>query len=762
MFDAVNTKLSHGQLIVRNFTEESNSTTADAFSNALVDTALHAAPATTSGTESSSSFSGDVTMTIRKSHHSISVNSNKECRASGSSDDAGTGESGHVVTAAGASTQTGMTTSSGEDGDSSGRCVGFGSGSSESSNASSLFDVANGNHRYRYHNHHRSQQGNVAMDAGAAVKETRRRADDGSSLRLTGDDAFDRFGMGPATVVASIIPPPNADANSSSGSGGEKEEGGLLPRHREPGYHTIRKTFSRLPKRSGSNSYRQRTETSSSEEQRVEKFIRGKYGYPKSGGTSMNANKKKARSSALKIKEDSIPRRPSSSSYCQDSHEANGGGSSSGSGTEGGYMGSADSKENESSSSPSVSSSEELGRKKSKKLRSFKGGSKIRTAIFKTHEEQAEESGDSSSSEIADFSSGTTSENGDEIEPRRYKMDRFHSTSPSLSSSNEDEGGSSEDGYEATYLQARNQILQGQQDVIEAATRKRKSLAGRTRLMKRGSWYRPQIQAESDARGFTHHFAHSPIMTLGSDIMAHVLTFLPPPIILDVLTMPLSKEWRQSFTLQPELWRVLCLVEPFKAEIDDREGQDIEDSCSEDSFGTLGEDAEEKESPLLEKYRLLYTSFVRCMKYLAQIREDALNGKAPSYIDYGIVGSNTQHELMSNNRNLQSFLAKARKSQGELSSTESSSSEEPRLVVAGVASFPPKETTRKRKRNKDRPQKEKKPKIGNSMITDRLLGPSASGDPGNLHLPWSCAIYSIVNWMVSFSDVEGIQVRIHT
>ena len=44
------------------------------------------------------------------------------------------------------------------------------------------------------------------------------------------------------------------------------------------------------------------------------------------------------------------------------------------------------------------------------------------------------------------------------------------------------------------------------------------------------------------------------------------------------------------------------------------------------------------------------------------------------------------------------------------------------------------------------------------MITDRLLGPSSSGQPGSLKLPWSCAVYSIVNWMVSFRDVEGIQV----
>lgn len=44
------------------------------------------------------------------------------------------------------------------------------------------------------------------------------------------------------------------------------------------------------------------------------------------------------------------------------------------------------------------------------------------------------------------------------------------------------------------------------------------------------------------------------------------------------------------------------------------------------------------------------------------------------------------------------------------------------------------------------------------MITTRLLGPSKDGDPGSLTLPWSCAIYSIVNWMVAFLDVEGIQI----
>lgn len=44
------------------------------------------------------------------------------------------------------------------------------------------------------------------------------------------------------------------------------------------------------------------------------------------------------------------------------------------------------------------------------------------------------------------------------------------------------------------------------------------------------------------------------------------------------------------------------------------------------------------------------------------------------------------------------------------------------------------------------------------MITRRLFGSASPEEPGNLNLPWSCAIYSIVNWMVAFSDVEGLQI----
>jgi len=738
-------KLSLSQMIVRDLTDESNSTTADAFSNALVETALKAAPHATSGGESSSSVEDTMVM-AHKVHHSSSINSNQNSRTSGSSDDTRTGESGHLVTATGASTQTGTTTSSGDDGDSGGHDFGA------SGKCSASLEVTRGNHRHRYHHHHlpRSQTTqNTIIDS----TNQQRREVDGCSLQLPSDDSISQLHTGPATVVASIMPPPMADANSSSGSAGEGEGDGLLQRHREPGYHTIRKTFSRLPKRIVSST--RPAESSSSEEQMTKKHIRGKHGYPNLiDDPAKSQKKKKGRSNSRGRTNGSISRR-SSPPYFSDSNEGNGEGSSSGSGTEGGYMGSADSKENESSSSPSVSSTEDVGRMKSKRRRSFKN--KDRTASMKVQDEQADDSGDSSSSEIADFSSGTTSENGEEGEPVRYALDSFHSTGTSLSSSNEDEGASSEDGYEATYMQAKNQILQGQQNLIDATARKRRALMESSREAKVSHWSNcRQVTENFSTSGFSHGHSLTPIMTIGSDIMAHVLTFLPPPVILDVLTMPLSKEWRQTFTFQPELWRVLCLVEPFKAEVDDNESRDVDDSCSEDSFGSLGRETQPSASPLLDKYRLLYTSFVRCMKYLAQIREDALNGNAPSYIDYGVAESQGPLNLVSHNRNLHHFLTKARKVQDDLSAA-SSSSEEPQQVVAGVASVPIEEQNKKRKRKHDRAKKEKKPKIGNSMITNRLLGPSATGDPGNLHLPWSCAIYSIVNWMVSFSDVEGIQ-----
>ena len=50
-------------------------------------------------------------------------------------------------------------------------------------------------------------------------------------------------------------------------------------------------------------------------------------------------------------------------------------------------------------------------------------------------------------------------------------------------------------------------------------------------------------------------------------------------------------------------------------------------------------------------------------------------------------------------------------------------------------------------------------KYSHSTLTDRLLGPSNNfAAAGPAELPWSCAIYSVVNWLVAFADVEGIQI----
>jgi hypothetical protein len=125
----------------------------------------------------------------------------------------------------------------------------------------------------------------------------------------------------------------------------------------------------------------------------------------------------------------------------------------------------------------------------------------------------------------------------------------------------------------------------------------------------------------------------SPLLAIGPDPMAQVLTFLEPAEILRVLTMPICKEWRQCYTSHQDLWRVLCLSDPFKANTAD----DFDDSSSDgsDSFCSL---YDPEVNNILGKYRLMYTSFIRCMKYLTRLKEDTQNGKAPSAIDYGRSG----------------------------------------------------------------------------------------------------------------------------
>jgi hypothetical protein len=249
----------------------------------------------------------------------------------------------------------------------------------------------------------------------------------------------------------------------------------------------------------------------------------------------------------------------------------------------------------------------------------------------------------------------------------------------------------------------------------------------------------------------------TPIIRVGCDVMAHILTFLEPPDILTVLTAPLSRDWLATFTRQPELWRVLCVLEPFKAPVDDDD--DTDDSLSHYP------DVEKELRRTFGKFRIMYTSFVRCMRYLARIKDDAANGRPPS----GLAKESTGHNI-SANRNQQVFLARARGvvMPAGISVYEGSTGASNRRLAGpiGLADDGSAKGASPKKRKLDQVDdgadgvSERKPKavkLAFSKITQRLLGPAITGEPGEVELPWACAIYSIVNWMMAFSYVEGIQ-----
>lgn len=617
-------------------------------------------------------------------------------------------------------------------------------------------------HSYQYPHHEKTSSNNI---------------DDGSILQVPEDDGSERLAadsttgiVRPAAVVASRYNSTHS-SSTSSGSGGEGESQTLqhlqhllLPPHREPGYHTIRKTLSRFPssrkraqvkfkrmRRSAGHKSAYTITDSNSSMGQASKHLKTRKLHTKSNVTKkILESQHKKRNRALS---------PSPDSSVQ---EHNGSGSSSGSGTEGtegGYFGSASSNETgrpqASCSSPSVSSSEEskiLARHRSRLLRSNLN------------------EGASSSSEIADFGSSSSETAYDDV-VRTDDFD-FNSPSPPLSSSNDE----APDDLEESYLSARRAADEEHERMLQHITRKRKFAKMETSYSSVNKTSVFESTPTSKRLTMKNVNGRPPILTVGSDIMAHILTFLHPPEILDVLTTPLSKTWQRNFTQSPELWRVLCLVEPFKANMDDESSSEVSSnnegstSDSGESFCSMDkEDSFRKSS--LDKYRSLYTAFVRCMKYLSQIREDAMSGRPPAYIDYGykrgasssaavrrITSSSSPPAIhATKNKHLQNFFAEARgfvmrsgENRGDTAEIESQN--------IPVLSSAAKVLSISKKRRRTGKEKEKTGlKFGTSMITGRLLGPTSTGEAGNMNLPWSCAIYSIVNWMTAYSEVEGIQ-----
>jgi len=411
-----------------------------------------------------------------------------------------------------------------------------------------------------------------------------------------------------------------------------------------------------------------------------------------------------------------------------DSHEdSNGENNSSGSGTEGGYAGEESSNDKPSSCSSLMSSEEERGLK------------------FKANRGSASSP---SSSSIDDYDDSSDHPNGS-------------SDIQVFESSSNDESSEDQDDHVPQKLRSAK---------IDHATRRK--LSGRSLLesnyknalfgidtkprIKRGSHSSINPSKAKIPRGtIAVETTEKPsIFSMSCDIMAHSMSYLDPPEVHDLLTAPLSKKWRSNFMMPQDLWRVLCLTEPFHAKFEEEDHEDDQDS-DEGSF-PMQPDLEVKH--LLGKYRLLYTSFVRCIRYLKRIKDDAIYGRPPSVIEYG---RSLPPASLRTNENLKNFLRRARgvivKNKRRHLATHKGNADLIDNPIGVTDENSSVESADKQSRKK-KSTKSKSLKFGYSQLTQRLLGPSKTGEAGIVNLPWSCAIYSIVNWMVAFANVEGIQI----
>jgi hypothetical protein len=178
------------------------------------------------------------------------------------------------------------------------------------------------------------------------------------------------------------------------------------------------------------------------------------------------------------------------------------------------------------------------------------------------------------------------------------------------------------------------------------------------------------------------------LLSLGRDIMVSLLRFLEPTETLCLMTVPLCKEWRRSYTAHQDMWKTLCCQDPFSAKLNNNvnkksssslvesassvysEDESCYDENDDDSFCALGQEQDEctgmdsahthcdMNNHVLCQYRLLYTSFVRCIKYLKHIQEDAHNGRPPSEMDLGTTNHYNRFPTFGVTKSLKKFLAK--------------------------------------------------------------------------------------------------------
>lgn len=310
--------------------------------------------------------------------------------------------------------------------------------------------------------------------------------------------------------------------------------------------------------------------------------------------------------------------------------DLDGEGSSSGRETEGGYDASA--------SSPSVSSEDERDGDRRK----------ARHELRKKRRSNSERFSGSVSSELADFSSSSS-----------QMSDLCSSADVDGMKAVTMETKRRKRSHDATHMQShvvpsrqdRGAVIPSVASKIQMATQRKHQDRHHLSLL-RDNYESALVQrAATDKKPAARHQGRSgeaPIFSLGCDMIAHCVTFLEPLEVHALLTMPLSKQWRNEFTASFNLWRVLCLMEPFKAKY----GPDDVDSTDESASSFPSQ------KHVFGKYRLLYTSFIRCLRYLNQIKDDAIHGRPPSVLDYG--GGGLSNFPLTSNSSLREFLAKAR------------------------------------------------------------------------------------------------------
>jgi len=230
----------------------------------------------------------------------------------------------------------------------------------------------------------------------------------------------------------------------------------------------------------------------------------------------------------------------------------------------------------------------------------------------------------------------------------------------------------------------------------------------------------------------------TPIYDIGSDVMVQIVSFLKPIETFSFLTMPLSKKWCETYVITEDLWKILCISSPFHAEVY------TENNSSRDQLQKNAKPSDHrKESSnsyssctepikFRQKFganRWLYYKFIQCISFLDQIRKyssdefcfeetKALAILRPKSVTFPSFSGET--------------IIKVEKDPTEL---QNNISLKQNIKKSGT-----------------------KKKNNHSKLTDNVLGATKIDEAGSIDLRLSCVVYCVMNWMVTFNDVLGIQI----